>query len=196
MRVVRREGMWAGWREAVGRRRKQRAGRSRPNYGGCWQGTRGAHQKHVLHICDAGRVPAQRLVERPRVLPSSKGSIGRAGSTCGPGMGGRGAVAARAVRREDPTAVVAGRGTRGEHVKYAVHGYDAGCVEAQRLVERKRALPSRKGSMGRGTVCRPGDGKTWGGGGASSAQGGPHSFCGDLLRGRARSARKTCTPWL
>ena len=31
---------------------------------------RGAHLEHVLHICDTGRVEAQRLVERTRILPS------------------------------------------------------------------------------------------------------------------------------
>jgi len=57
-----------------------------PNYGGCWQGTRGAHRKHLLHGCDAGRVEAQRLVERRRFLPGRKASIGR-GATCRPGGG-------------------------------------------------------------------------------------------------------------
>ena len=33
-------------------------------------GMRGAHLEHVLHICDTGRVEAQRLVERTRILPS------------------------------------------------------------------------------------------------------------------------------
>ena len=37
-------------------RRKERAGG--PDYGGCWQGTLGAHLKHGLHGCDAGRVEA------------------------------------------------------------------------------------------------------------------------------------------
>jgi len=55
-----------------------------PNFGGCWQGTRGAHVKHGHHVCDAGGVEAQRLVERHRALPSRKGSIGR-GVTCGAG---------------------------------------------------------------------------------------------------------------
>eukprot|EP00964_Phaeocystis_antarctica_P096342 scaffold62657_cov64-Phaeocystis_antarctica.AAC.2 len=32
------------------------------------QGTRGAHPEHGVHVCDAGRVEAQRLVERRRVL--------------------------------------------------------------------------------------------------------------------------------
>ena len=57
-----------------------------PNCGGCWQGTRGAHQKHLQHACDAGRVEAQRLVEHRRGLPSRKGSVGT-GATCGLGGG-------------------------------------------------------------------------------------------------------------
>ncbi len=36
-------------------------------------GTHGAHPKHLTHGCDAGRVEAQRLVERLRLLPSRKG---------------------------------------------------------------------------------------------------------------------------
>ena len=34
---------------------------------------RGAHGEHLVHGCDAGRVEAQRLVERQRELPSRKG---------------------------------------------------------------------------------------------------------------------------
>ena len=33
------------------------------------------HPKHAPHVCDAGRVETQRLVERRRVLPSPKGGI-------------------------------------------------------------------------------------------------------------------------
>eukprot|EP00964_Phaeocystis_antarctica_P063590 scaffold38171_cov50-Phaeocystis_antarctica.AAC.10 len=33
------------------------------------------HRKHVVYVCDAGRVEAQRLVERRRALPSPKGGI-------------------------------------------------------------------------------------------------------------------------
>ena len=77
--------------------------------GGCWQGMRGAHIKHVLHVCDAGRVEAQRLVKRRRVLPSRNGSIGR-GATCEPG-GGRawGARGASSVLGGPPTLQAAGR---------------------------------------------------------------------------------------
>ena len=49
---------------------------------------RGAHRKHGLHVCDAGRVEAQRLVEHRRVLPSNKGKHLGGGATCGQ-AGGR-----------------------------------------------------------------------------------------------------------
>ena len=48
------------------------------------QGTRGAHIEHPLHIRDAGRVEAERLVERVRTLPSQKVGM-RCGKRCGPG---------------------------------------------------------------------------------------------------------------
>eukprot|EP00964_Phaeocystis_antarctica_P058051 scaffold34414_cov60-Phaeocystis_antarctica.AAC.6 len=37
-----------------------------------------------------------------------------------------------------------GQGMRGAHPEHAVHGRDLGRVEGQRLVERRRVLPSRK----------------------------------------------------
>ena len=44
---------------------------------GEWVAWAGAepHVKHVLHVCDAGRVETQRLVERRRRLPSPKGGM-------------------------------------------------------------------------------------------------------------------------
>ena len=36
---------------------------------------RGAHGEHVVHGCDAGRVEAERLVERRRVLRSRKEGV-------------------------------------------------------------------------------------------------------------------------
>eukprot|EP00964_Phaeocystis_antarctica_P015502 scaffold8583_cov62-Phaeocystis_antarctica.AAC.1 len=47
-------------------------GRARLKAGGP-KGTRGAHVEHLLHGCDLGRVEGQRLVERRRLLPESKG---------------------------------------------------------------------------------------------------------------------------
>ena len=48
----------------------QTGGRSDSRLGG--QGTRGAHGEHVVHVRDAGGVPAQRLVECLRNLPSRR----------------------------------------------------------------------------------------------------------------------------
>ena len=54
----------------------------------------------------------------------------------------------------------------GAHLEYAAHARDAGGVEAQRLVERRRALPNRtEGTYGAGRGCGPADGAT-----ASSVQ--------------------------
>ena len=47
--------------------------RARLKAGG--QGTRGAHVEHVLHVRDAGRVEAQRLIERIRELPRVKRGV-------------------------------------------------------------------------------------------------------------------------
>ena len=41
----------------------------------------------------------------------------------------------------------------GAHVEHAAHGCDAGRVEAQRLVERRGLLPSRKEGIRRGARC-------------------------------------------
>ena len=42
---------------------------------------RGAHVEHVGHVRDAGRVEAERLVERRRALPSRKAGV-RCGARC------------------------------------------------------------------------------------------------------------------
>ena len=70
---------------------------------------RRAHVEHLAHVRDVGRIEAERLVERPRDLPSRKEGV-RCGVRCGPGVGRRGSAAAheRHARREGP-AVKAGR---------------------------------------------------------------------------------------
>ena len=75
-----------------------RVGRQRHARGGLRlkAGTRGAHTEHELHVRDAGRVEAQRLVELMRVLPSRKGGM-RCGARCWPG-GGRACVRREAAR--------------------------------------------------------------------------------------------------
>eukprot|EP00964_Phaeocystis_antarctica_P159863 scaffold131082_cov48-Phaeocystis_antarctica.AAC.2 len=57
---------------------------------------------------------------------------------------------------EGPTEGWGPQGTRGTHGEHAAHASDAGRVEAQRLVERRRALPSRKEVMRSGARCGSG----------------------------------------
>ena len=42
-----------------------------------------AHLEHAAHVCDAGGVKAQRLVESIRILPSPKGGIRQGDDACG-----------------------------------------------------------------------------------------------------------------
>ena len=49
--------------------------------------------------------------------------------------------------RRDRLKAGGGQGTRGAHVEHGPHGRDLGRVEAERLVERLRVLPSRKAGM-------------------------------------------------
>eukprot|EP00964_Phaeocystis_antarctica_P103323 scaffold68612_cov48-Phaeocystis_antarctica.AAC.1 len=82
------------------------------------------------------------------------------------------------------------QGTRGAHVEHAAHLRDAGRVEAQRLVERHRALPSRKEGIRRGARCGPEGDRAWGGGGASGMHGeGPTRGWGGRARAAARAER-------
>jgi hypothetical protein len=48
---------------------------------------------------------------------------------------------------DGPTQGFGAKGTRGAHPKHVAHGRDAGGVEAQRLVEGPRVLPSRREGM-------------------------------------------------
>ena len=60
--------------------------------------------------------------------------------------GRRGSAAAheRHARREGPAVKGLWQGMGGAHTEHAFHGLDAGRVEGQRLIERRRRLPSRK----------------------------------------------------
>ena len=60
---------------------------------------------------------------------------------------------------------------RGAHRKHFVHVRDAGRVEVERLVELKRALPSRKVGMRCGKRYGPGGVRALGGGDASGMHG-------------------------
>ena len=56
---------------------------------------------------------------------------------------------------EGPTQGCGGQDTRGAHQEHVAHGRDLGRVEAKRLVERRRDLPSRKAracGVGRGAA--------------------------------------------
>ena len=138
-----------GWEVAGDRSCTQRAGEgSTADFGSRERGE--AHPEHVAHFCDAGRVEAQWLVEHRRGLPRVKSRACDAG---------RGAVAGRREVAGDGSASSAHRraglqiGSRsrgGAHPEHEAHVCDAGGVEAQRLVERQRALPSPKGAPDKG----------------------------------------------
>jgi hypothetical protein len=72
----------------------------------------------------------------------------------------------RGMHGNGPTQGLGAKGTRGAHVEHGVHGRDAGCaggVKAQRLVEGRRALPSRREGMRcGGERCEPGGGRACG----------------------------------
>ena len=59
-----------------------------------------------------------------------------------------------------------GQGTGGAHVEHEGHVRDLGRVEVERLVELRRALPSRKEGMRRGKRCGTGGVRALGGGDA------------------------------
>ena len=162
---------------------------------------RRAHVEHQAHGRDAGGVEAQRLVEGRRLLPSRREgmrcSCDAGGRRCEPG-GGRawGVVAAhkRHARGCGLTQGLGAKGTREAHVEHGAHGRDAGGVEAQRLVEGQRLLPSRRD-------MRCGGGEVGAGGGRACVvvaarqeactEKRPDSRLGG--QGHARSAPGTCS---
>ena len=70
---------------------------------------------------------------REEVRPGRREGVGCGGDASGMCTG------------KDRLKVVGGQGTRGAHLEHDAHLYDLGRVEAERLVERPRALPSRNG---------------------------------------------------
>ena len=111
------------------------------------------------------------------------------------GRHGVGVVRACNVQARVPKEI-GGRGTGGaypEHEQKTLGGDDAGCVEAQRLVERIRALPSRKeGIQGRrrvGWEARARGPVAVRGMGGRGAEGRPEGA------GHGRSVHKTCPAW-
>ena len=145
-------------------------------------GGKGTHRKHAAHVRDVGCVPAQRLVERRRVLPSRREGV-RCGPRCRPGGGRVWGGGMHAGKRPNSSRGV--QGTRGAYREHVCHVCDAVCVEVQRLVERRRVLPSRR----KGMRCGAGyiGGRVWGGGGASGHARGKDPA--QDLGGRARAER-------
>ena len=80
---------------------------------------------------------------------------------------------------------------RGAHFEHLLHVRDLGRVEAERLVERRRFLPSIKAGMLCGTRCGPGGVKALGGGDASGMCTGMARLKAVGVRARVRSARGT-----
>ena len=72
---------------------------------------------------------------------------------------------------EGPTQGYGDQGTRGAHPEHAVRVRDLGRVEAERLVERRRALPCRKAGMRCGKRYGPGGVRALGRGDASGVHG-------------------------
>jgi len=108
----------------------------------------GAHSKHVDHVCDAGGIKAQRLVESIRTLPSPKGAPDRVKTRgmrrCG--TEGR-ANQQQRTRRACGLARECGQKAQAEaHSEHVAHVSDAGGIKAQRLVESSRILPSPEGA--------------------------------------------------
>jgi hypothetical protein len=123
-----------------------------------------------------------------------RGGEVRAGRAGGPGVRWR--HDKRHARGKGPTHGLGAKGTRGAHVEHVVHGRDAGGVNAQRLVEGRRGLPSRRGGHAmRGEEVRAGRRVgLWGGGGTTS---GMH---GEKVRlkawGPRACAKRTENMWL
>eukprot|EP00964_Phaeocystis_antarctica_P010221 scaffold5611_cov48-Phaeocystis_antarctica.AAC.3 len=113
--------------------------RARMQIGGRARG--GAHVEYEVHARDAGGVEAQRLVERRRGLPRVEwrayGAVGGVARNAGGGGRPRCTHSLQGRARLQ----IGGRARGGAHVEHEVHARDAGGVEAQRLVERPRALP-------------------------------------------------------
>eukprot|EP00964_Phaeocystis_antarctica_P004951 scaffold2698_cov48-Phaeocystis_antarctica.AAC.3 len=135
-------------------------GRGRLQIGGRARG--GAHVEHVAHVRDAGGVEAQRLVQRRRALPRVERracGVGRGVRVGGAAGGGR---PRRMQRAGEGAAADWGAGRGGARPEHCVHVCDAGGVEAQRLVERRRVLPRvERRACGAGRGMRVGGSRRW-----------------------------------
>ena len=89
---------------------------------------------------------------------------------------------------------IGGKARGGAHEEHEAHVCDAGGVEAQRLVERRRGLPRverRAYGAGRGAAREAG-----GGGQRRRTQRAGEGSTADWEQGTGRSARRTCRTWL
>ena len=174
-----REEVRPGRREGAGWRRHNRHARG------------GAHEEHIVHACDLGRIEAERLVERIRILPrvERRAYTVRGGVRAGrrEAVGDRGARSMRGRARLQ----TGGRARGGAHPEHVLHVRDAGGVEAQRLVERRRVLPRVER---RACGAERGAGRVAGGSGQPrcTERAGEGSTA-DWGQGTGRSARGTCT---
>ena len=86
-----------------------------------------------------------------------------------------------------------GKARGGAHVEHVAHGCNFGRIEAQRLVERRRALSrvERRAYIRCGAKCGPGGWEAAGDRGARSVQGRDRLQIG-CMQGTGRIARKTC----
>jgi len=136
----------AGTREGVGAAAAQAGCRHRTQLWGLLAGARAERTSNMrimavtldvsklsgwLNADACCRVERESIKERRQAGRDARGSGGGSGAS--------------RVQAEDPSAEAAGRGKRRAHIKHVAHVRDSGRVEAQRLVERRRALPSRKG---------------------------------------------------
>ena len=191
--TVRVEVQSTGRREAAGdrgasgvqrRARLQIRGRARE----------GAHPQHAVHVRDAGRVEDQRLVERRRALPRVERRA--CGAERGVWVGGQQTVDDRGARSVQGRArlQIGNRAREVGHPEHVAHGRDAGGVEAQRLVERRRVLPRvarRAYGVGQGAKYR----EARGGGRPRCTQRAGEGSTGDWEQATGRSARRTCSAW-
>ena len=120
----------------------------------------------------------------------------RGGRGASPEARGSGVVAAhkRHARGKGPAQGLGAKGTRGAHSEHAAHVCDAGGVEAQRLVEGRRGLPSRREGMrcGAGEVRAGRREGLWCGGGTQEACTGMAQL--KAWGSRARAERTENTP--